>query len=111
MSVLNQMLRDLEKRGAMPDVVAAAGAATVARPVLPYAQRPARLRRAWLWAAVLATAAAFVGIHSWLSYRVQEAGTARTPLGARQFASVVAPEPAANSVPAATPTPPVLAAT
>ncbi|HUL68307.1 MAG TPA: tetratricopeptide repeat protein [Burkholderiaceae bacterium] len=111
MSVLNQMLRDLEKRGAMHDLVAAAGTATVARPALPHAQRPARLRRAWLWAAVLGTAAAFVGIHSWLSYRVQEAGTARTPLGARQFASVVAPEAtAADSTPATTPTPPVVAA-
>ena len=104
MSVLNQMLRDLEKRGAMPDLVAAAGTATVARPALADVQRPARLRRAWIWAAVLATAAAFVGVHSWLSYRVQQAGTARTPLGARQFASVVAPPQAApvSAAPATT---------
>jgi Flp pilus assembly protein TadD len=105
MSVINQMLRDLEKRGAMPDLVAAAGTATAARPVLVQAPRPARLRRSWLWASVFATAAAFVGVHSWLSYRVQQASVGPVPLGARQFASVIAPETSAtNKTPPATPT-------
>jgi MSHA biogenesis protein MshN len=97
MSVLNQMLRDLEKRGAMPDVVAAAGTATVARPTLSLPPRAVNLRRYWIWVAVLAIGAGFVGVHSWLNYRVQDAGTPRAPLGARQFGSVVAPETAAAS--------------
>lgn len=88
MSVLNQMLRDLEKRGAMPDVVAAAGTATVARPALALQAPVADTRRRWVWVAVLGVGAAFVAIHTWLSYRVQDAGTVRSPLGARQFAGV-----------------------
>jgi MSHA biogenesis protein MshN len=99
MSVLNQMLRDLEKRGAMPDVVAAAGTATVARPGLPAPEPAADTRRRWIWAGVLAVAAAFVAVHSWLSYRVQDAGVLRQPLGARQFAVVAntqTPPPAPN---------------
>lgn len=88
MSVLNQMLRDLEKRGAMPDVVAAAGTATVARPALALPAPAFNTRRRWIWASVLAIAAGFVAVHTWLSYRVQDAGVARLPLGARQFAGV-----------------------
>jgi len=108
MSVLNQMLRDLERRGAMPAVVAAAGTATVARPALAQPPRPVNARRRWIWTGVLAVAAVFVGIHSWLSYRVQQAATAPAPLGARQFAAVVAPQAAAAPIavpPAATPAP------
>ncbi|HTT10661.1 MAG TPA: tetratricopeptide repeat protein [Burkholderiaceae bacterium] len=104
MSVLNQMLRDLEKRGAMPAVVAAAGTATVARPALASPPRPAGTRRRWVWAAVLAIAAAFVGIHSWLGYRVQQSATPFAPLGAHQFAAVAAPPvtdvPAVSTPPA-----------
>jgi len=109
MSVLNQMLRDLEKRGAMPDLIAAAGTATVARPTLPVTERPRIARRRWLWAAVLAVCAVFVGIHSWLGYRVQEAAVVRAPLGTRQFASVVAP--AATVAAPVTPPPVALAPT
>jgi MSHA biogenesis protein MshN len=95
MSVLNQMLRDLEKRGAIPDLVAAAGTATVARPALALAPRPADRRRRWIWATVLAVAAAFVAIHSWLTYRVQSAATSAAPLGVREFGAVAgAPAPA-----------------
>jgi len=74
MSVLNQMLRDLEKRGAMPDLVAAAGTATVARPSLAIPSRKTNLRRRWIWSSVFATGAAFVGVHTWLNERVQQAG-------------------------------------
>ncbi len=88
MSVLNQMLRDLEKRGAMPAVVAAAGMATVARPALAAPAPTIDARRRWIWAGVLAVATAFVAVHSWLSYQVQDARTARQPLGARQFAGL-----------------------
>jgi MSHA biogenesis protein MshN len=103
MSVLNQMLRDLERRGAMPDLVAAAGTATVARPALPL-QQPADQGRRWIWAGVIAAAAAFVGVHTWLSYRVQDAAKVPGPLGARQFASVVAPPaPAVAAAPALPP--------
>jgi hypothetical protein len=109
MSVLNQMLRDLEKRGAMPDLIAAAGTATVARPALSVTERPRTARRRWVWATVLAVCAVFVGIHSWLGYRVQEAAAVRAPLGARQFASVVAP--AATVAAPATPPPVALAPT
>jgi MSHA biogenesis protein MshN len=88
MSVLNQMLRDLEKRGAVPDVVAAAGTATVARPVLTM-PAPKNTRRRWIWAGVLAVCAGFVAVHTWLTYRVHDAGIAHQPLGARQFAGVM----------------------
>lgn len=91
MSVLNQMLRDLEKRGAMPEVVAAAGTATVARPALATDRGAADLKRRWAWTGVLAVGAFLVGVHSWLSYRVQDAGTVRAPLGAQQFAGVTGP--------------------
>ena len=104
MSVLNQMLRDLEKRGAMPDVVAAAGTATVARPVLPITKDAPKFSRRWLWIAVLAIAAAFVGVNTWLTYRVEKAGTAPSPLGAHQFAAVATP-PATPAQPAAAPVP------
>ncbi|MCX8003703.1 MAG: tetratricopeptide repeat protein [Burkholderiaceae bacterium] len=99
MSVLNQMLRDLERRGAAPALVAAAGTATVARPAAAPPARPDTPRR-WVWAAVLAVAATFVGIHSWLSLRVQEAARVRAPLGATGAASAPSVSTAA---PAATP--------
>jgi len=104
MSVLNQMLRDLEKRGAMPDVVAAAGTATVARPVLPITKDAPKFSRRWLWIAVLAIAAAFVGVNGLLTYRVEKAGTAPSPLGAHQF-SAVATAPATPAQPPAAPAP------
>src|SRR5262249_2474790 len=68
--------------------------ATVARPTLPFSAKPADMRRRWIWAGVLAVAAGFVGVHTWLSYRVQQAGNAPSPLGARQFGAVVAPQAA-----------------
>lgn len=101
MSVLNQMLRDLEKRGATPALVAAAGTATVARPALAAEPRAVDVRRRWAWTGVLAIGALFVGVHSWLSWRVQDAGTARTPLGAQQFAGVLDAAPKTPAAPAA----------
>lgn len=105
MSVLNQMLRDLEKRGAIPDLVAAAGTATVARPALPLSQRPVSTRRRWIWAGVFAIAAGFVGVHSWLSQQAQHAGNVRGPLGAKQFGSVVQPDASSAQAAASTPAP------
>jgi MSHA biogenesis protein MshN len=112
MSVLNQMLRDLEKRGAMPALVAAAGTATVARPALALPPGSTNLRRRWIWTSVLATAAALVGVHTWLTYRVQDARVMRSPLGASQFGAVaqasatLAPPPSTPVVANATPVQP-----
>ena len=107
MSVLNQMLRDLEKRGAMPDLVAAAGTATVARPALPLSQRPTSTGRRRISVGVFAIAAGFVGVHTWLSQQAQHAGDVRGPLGAKQFGSVVQPDVPAAQVAASTPAPQV----
>jgi MSHA biogenesis protein MshN len=121
MSVLNQMLRDLERRGATPPIVAAAGTATVARPPLADARPAADTKRRWIWTGVLAVVAGFVGTHGWLAYRAQEAALVRAPLGALAQAGgpSAAPAPVAPVVmpaaaalpepPAAAPAPPVRA--
>jgi MSHA biogenesis protein MshN len=109
MSVLNQMLRDLERRGAPAPVIAAAGTATVARPPFADAKPAADTKRRWIWAAVLAVVAAFAAAHAWLAYRVQEAARVRAPLGALTKSD--APAVAAITPAAATPPVPAAAAT
>jgi MSHA biogenesis protein MshN len=114
MSVLNQMLRDLERRGVTPPIVAAAGTATVARPPAAATRPTPDAKRRWIWTAVLAVVAGFVGAHSWLAYRAQEAALVRAPLGALApvDAPSAAPAPAAPVVvppPAAMPEPPAVA--
>jgi MSHA biogenesis protein MshN len=99
MSVINQMLRELELRGATPPQVAAAGTATVARPPLPRTERRAPRTRRWVWTGVLAVSATLIGVHAWLDLRVQQAQTPPAPLGTRQFGALVAAE--AQAAPAA----------
>jgi MSHA biogenesis protein MshN len=109
MSVINQMLRELEQRGATPPQVAAAGTATVARPPLPRTGPRASRTRRWVWTGVLAVSATLIGVHAWLDLRVQQAQTPPAPLGTRQFGALVAAEaqaaPAAPAVAAPAPAP------
>lgn len=87
MSVLNQMLRELEHRGALPDVVAAAGTATVARPTLPAIRGRGDRMRLAVWLVAVAVAALLIGAYQWLGYRLEEASLAPATLGTRQFGS------------------------
>jgi MSHA biogenesis protein MshN len=103
MSVLNQMLRDLEKRGATHSLAAGGSAAAKAQAAMP-SRRSGRLSLALV--ALLAGAAVLAGAHAWLDQRAAAAAPAHLPLGSRQYgpalaanAASVAPAPAIAAAP------------
>jgi MSHA biogenesis protein MshN len=103
MSVLNQMLRDLEKRGATHSLAAGGSAAAKAQAAMP-SRRSGRLSLALV--ALLAGAAVLAGAHAWLDQRAAAAAPAHLPLGSRQYgpalaanAASVAPAPAFAAAP------------
>jgi Tfp pilus assembly protein PilF len=104
-SVINQMLRDLERRGVSLDAPAdrpAPGevpAAPIVRPqpavVAP--ARPPQLLRVAVWSAVvLIVAGTGIGYY-WYAQTLGESVRTPQPLGARQFAGVAAPPVAAET--------------
>lgn len=105
MSVINQMLSDLERRGVRLDAPAAGSApgevpaAPIVRPqpavVAP--ARPPQLLRAAVWSAVaLIVSGTGIGYY-WYAQSLHESMRTPQPLGARQFAGVAAPPVAAET--------------
>jgi hypothetical protein len=104
-SVINQMLHDLERRGVSLDAPAAAPAtndvpaAPIVRPqpAAAAAARPPQLLRAAVWSAVaLIVAATGIGYYRY-EKSVRESVRTPQPLGARQFAGVAVPPVAAET--------------
>lgn len=90
MSVLNQMLRDLEARGESTPAAAARDAAPAPRPpfatVAATANRHAgRSGRALLWGFTVLAIATALALWQWREQQVRAAATARAPLGYSQF--------------------------
>lgn len=115
MSVLNQMLRDLESRGignevAVPQIERAETTVTpIVRPLAPpptELSRSARIVRAAAWTGTAVIVAGTIGGHLWYAQQLNEYARAPQPLGAKQFAAL-----AASGTPAATSaqTPPAVA--
>lgn len=100
MSVLNQMLRDLEARGAASEPTATT---TTPPPGLVLAAKQSQARdqrrRLLLWGITLSAVALAAGLWGWRGQVIDNARKVRAPLGAAQF------QPALASLPAAPPTP------
>jgi tetratricopeptide (TPR) repeat protein len=122
MSVLNQMLKDLEARGIglepaapAPAVATEAPSAPILRPRLvpqqPIAPAPMIVRIA-VWGGVSLVIAATTAGYFWYAKHINDSVRAPQPLGAQQFAGVAAaaPMPAGPAAAAAAPAP-VAAAT
>lgn len=105
MSVLNRVLRDLERRGeGQPKAMTGPVAVTpVVRPSLPAASpRPSQLLRIVIWSGVGLVLAGTAGTYVWIAQQGHTTAQAPQPLGAHQYAAVVTATP-----PAEVPTPPV----
>jgi tetratricopeptide (TPR) repeat protein len=112
MSVLNQMLRDLESRGVGAETTAqeaepyAAPAAPVVRPLaqLKDAPRGSPLVRIAVWTGVAVVVVATGAGHLWYARHLNDYARAPQPLGAQQFAAFAAPAADAfTTTPAAVP--------
>jgi tetratricopeptide (TPR) repeat protein len=107
MSVLNQMLRDLEARGesALTPMTPIGPSATprptnfAAAPASP--SRSTRRARIFLWSFTLAVVAATAALWQWREYQVRAAGNVRDPLGFAEFKGALGSDAALTSVPAA----------
>ena len=111
MSVLNQMLRDLEARGERPSVAAVQGSASAPRPPLPGLaartdQDAGHNGRKLLWGFTLLVIAAALVLWQWREQQLRDAATMRTPLGYAQFKGALGDAAAAQAVTA----PPIAAA-
>jgi hypothetical protein len=108
MSVLNQMLRDLEARGVSLEPVAVAPATASSAASVPPATALAmaaqdakardRRRRFFLWGITVSAVALGAALWAWGEHQVRQARFVRAPLGATQFKSAVV----ASAMPAAT---------
>jgi Flp pilus assembly protein TadD len=119
MSVLNQMLRDLEARGVSLEPVAVAPATASSAASVPPATALAmaaqdakardRRRRFFLWGVTISAVALGAALWAWGEHQVRQARIVRAPLGATQFKSAVVASamPAAATAAAATPPTPV----
>lgn len=96
MSVLNQMLQDLDRRGVRPQHGVAQQTA------LP-APRARRLptRRQVVWSAIVLALLSGVALDTWLQREVHAAAQGPRPLGLHEFGAVIEPATAAASTPAA----------
>ncbi len=110
MSVLNQMLRDLESRGVAVEVSAPPGAPPRAAPIvraLPRlhdgARKPSQWLRFTVWSSLALVIAATTAGYLWYAKQLHDSARAPQPLGARQFAGVATPPAPPSGAPAATP--------
>ncbi len=105
MSVLNQMLRDLESRGAEVDAASNAvlepsvPATPVVRPLAPPRQTPRASKsiRIAAWGAVALIVGATAACYAWYARHLNDYARAPQPLGIKQFAAIAEPAAAADS--------------
>jgi tetratricopeptide (TPR) repeat protein len=109
-SVLNQMLRDLESRGVAVEASAPPGAPPRAAPIvraLPRlhdgARKPSQWLRFTVWSSLALAIATTTAGYLWYAKQLHDSARAPQPLGARQFAGIATPPAPPSGAPAATP--------
>lgn len=90
MSVLNDMLRNLESRGAAADVPALAAAARPAAPA--FSLRPVRGRsgRVWVWSSTAFVVAGVIAGLMWQEHQTRAGQERRKPLGWSTYGAAIA---------------------